>query len=112
MKKFPISVALILVVVITVGCMSTYGRKFDDSYVSQIKKGVTTKAQVREHLGEPWRVSITSSDYESWTYHYSDAYGKAVAKSRTLGILNEKAENQMLIVVYKGDTVASYTYSK
>jgi hypothetical protein len=61
MKQIVIVVALAVAVAISGGCASTsQGRKFDDSYVSQIKKGVTTKAQIRQHFGEPMSVSQKS----------------------------------------------------
>lgn len=94
------------------GCASTaQGRKFDDAYVSQIKKGVTTKAQIREHFGEP--LSVTkSSEMETWTYNYSNAYGRAYVQAATYGMVKEKSDDQMLIVVFTGDVVAEYTYTK
>jgi len=104
--------ALAVAVAIFGGCASTsQGRKFDDSYVSQIKKGVTTKAQIRQHFGEPVSVS-KSSEIETWTYSYSDAYGRAYVQAATYGLVREKSDDQMLIVVFQGDVVIEYTYTK
>ena len=94
------------------GCASTsQGRKFDDSYVTQIRKGVTTKATIKQHFGEP--VSTTkSSDFETWTYSYSDAYGRGYIQAMSYGLVREKPDDQLLIVVFQGDVVMEYTYTK
>jgi outer membrane protein assembly factor BamE (lipoprotein component of BamABCDE complex) len=94
------------------GCASNaQGRKFDDAYVSQIKKNVTTKAQIRENLGEPVSVS-TTSDLETWTYSYSNAYGRAYIQAATFGLVKEKSDDQNLIVVFKGNVVVEFTHTK
>ena len=112
MKQIVIMVILAFAVAISGGCASTsQGRKFDDSYVSQIKKGVTTKAQIRQHFGEPVSVS-KSSEIETWTYSYSDAYGRAYVQAATYGLVREKSDDQMLIVAFQGDVVVEYTYNK
>lgn len=112
MKKLLIAVTLVLAVTISGGCASTaQGRKFDDSYVSQIKKGATTKAQIRQHFGEPEAVN-TTSDIETWTYSYSDAYGRAYVQARTLGLVKEKSDDQTLIVAFRGNVVVEYSYTK
>jgi outer membrane protein assembly factor BamE (lipoprotein component of BamABCDE complex) len=111
MKKL-ILVIFSVVMTLSGGCASTsQGRKFDDSFVSQIKKGVTTKAQIREHFGEPVSVS-KSSEIETWTYSYSDAYGRAYVQAATYGMVREKSDDQMLIVAFKEDVVVEYTYTK
>jgi outer membrane protein assembly factor BamE (lipoprotein component of BamABCDE complex) len=94
------------------GCASTsQGRKFDDSYVAQIQKGKTTKAQIRQNLGEPVSTSL-SADTETWTYSYSDAYGRGYVQAATFGLVRQKSDDQMLIVVFKGDVVVEFTYTK
>jgi outer membrane protein assembly factor BamE (lipoprotein component of BamABCDE complex) len=94
------------------GCASTaQGRKFDDSYVAQIQKGKTTKAQIRQNLGEPVSTSI-SADTETWTYSYSDAYGRGYVQAATFGLVRQKSDDQMLIVVFKGDVVVEFMYTK
>jgi SmpA / OmlA family len=111
-KQIVIMVALAVGVAISGGCASTsQGRKFDDSYVSQIKKGVTTKAQISQHFGEPVSVS-KSSEIETWTYSYSDAYGRAYVQAATYGLVRENSDDQMLIVAFQGDVVVEYTYTK
>jgi outer membrane protein assembly factor BamE (lipoprotein component of BamABCDE complex) len=94
------------------GCASTaQGKKFDDSYVAQIKKGTTTKAQIRQNIGEPHMVA-RSSDTETWTFSYSNAYGRGYVQAATFGLVKEKNDDQMLIVVFKGDIVVEFNYTK
>jgi outer membrane protein assembly factor BamE (lipoprotein component of BamABCDE complex) len=94
------------------GCASTaQGRKFDDSYVAQIQKGKTTKAQIRQNFGEPVSTS-RSADLETWTYSYSDAYGRGYVQAATFGLVRQKSDDQTLIVVFKGDVVVEFTYTK
>jgi outer membrane protein assembly factor BamE (lipoprotein component of BamABCDE complex) len=105
-----LSIALTLPLV--AGCASmAQGQKFDDSYVAQIRKGSTTKAQIRQAFGEPISVS-RSAEIETWTYSYSNAYGRGYVQAATFGLVKEKSDDQMLIVAFKGDVVVEYTYTK
>ena len=111
MKKTWIAAWLALAVAVG-GCAShAQGRKFDDSYVAQIKKNVTTKDQIRQALGEPVSVS-TTSDLETWTYSYSDAYGRGYVQAATFGLVKQKSDDQMLIVVFKANVVVEFTHTK
>lgn len=99
-------------VIVLAGCAATaQGRKFDDSYVSQIKKNVTTKAQIRQAFGEPQTTS-KASDTETWIYQYSDAYGRGYVQAATFGLVKEKSDDQTLMVIFKGDVVMEFTYTK
>jgi outer membrane protein assembly factor BamE (lipoprotein component of BamABCDE complex) len=111
MKKTWMPILLAAAVAVA-GCASTaQGRKFDSSYVAQIKKNVTTKEQIRQALGEPVSMS-TSSDLETWTYSYSDAYGRGYVQAATFGLVKEKSEDQTLIIVFKGGVVVEFTHTK
>lgn len=111
MKKSWMPVLLAAAVALA-GCASTaQGRKFDDGFVAQIKKNVTTKDQVRQALGEPVSMS-TTSDLETWTYSYSDAYGRGYVQAATFGLVKQKSDDQMLIVVFKAGVVVDYTHTK
>ncbi|TPQ25613.1 outer membrane protein assembly factor BamE [Methylomonas koyamae] len=112
MRNLLIVFCMTVATIIVGGCAAaSQGRKFDDTYVSQIRKGVTTKAMIRQHFGEP--VSTTkSSDFETWTYSYSDAYGRGYIQGMSYGLVREKSDDQLLILVFQGDVVAEYTYTK
>ena len=42
----------------------------DDAIVSEIKKGVSTKDDVKKVVGEPSKVNFTDNGEEVWDYHY------------------------------------------
>jgi outer membrane protein assembly factor BamE (lipoprotein component of BamABCDE complex) len=112
MKKSWMPLVLAAAALAAAGCASTaQGRKFDEAYVAQIKKNVTTKEQVRQALGDPVSVS-TTSDLETWTYSYSDAYGRGYVQAATFGLVKQKSDDQSLILVFKGGVVVDYTYTK
>jgi hypothetical protein len=102
----------------TAGCASLdgpapsdTGRPFDDSYVAQIKKGITSKADIRKHIGEPWQTTTTAGN-DSWTYHYSDAYANALKRSQSFGLYRKEPINRMLVITFSGDKVLDYSYTK
>ena len=49
------------------GCMPSAGRPFPVKQVRQLEIGATTKAEVRQIFGEPWRTGIEDG-YRTWTY--------------------------------------------
>ena len=53
----------------TTGCM-TVGRPFPTQEVRQIETGKTTREEVKEMFGEPWRTGLEDGE-STWTYgHY------------------------------------------
>lgn len=56
------------------GCASTmsYGVKFDQNKVSQIQKGVTTRAEVEALFGQPAYVSLLSDGRRMMTYSFTE----------------------------------------
>ncbi len=90
---------------------SDTGRPFDDAYVAQIKKGATTKADIRKHIGEPWQTTTTVGN-DSWTYHYSDAYANALKRSQSFGLYRKDPINKMLVITFSGDKVLDFSYTK
>lgn len=49
------------------GCMPTVGRAFPVYKVRQIEIDKTTKAEVRQMFGEPWRTGLENGK-RTWTY--------------------------------------------
>jgi len=49
------------------GCMPSVGRPFPVQQVRQIEIGTTTKAEVRQTFGEPWRTGIEDG-FRTYTY--------------------------------------------
>ena len=80
------------------GCL-TVGRNFVSEPVSGIAKGVTTKADVSQLFGEPFRKGIDDG-YESWTYLYN-----------RLSLFSEARSKDLYVVFNKDATVRSYTFN-
>ena len=60
--------AVALAVALPLSC-ATVGRNFDSTQLSWLKNGDTTKANVLDKLGQPFRVGIDEGE-PSWTYGY------------------------------------------
>lgn len=78
-----------IVALALIACASS-GRKFDRTHVNDIKKGIHTKAQIREWFGEPYQVTAPLQGHpagcvERWTYVYAySSYGGAKTVSAAL----------------------------
>jgi outer membrane protein assembly factor BamE (lipoprotein component of BamABCDE complex) len=87
-------------------CVSV-GHEVDQSKVDQIQKGVTTKAQVREWLGEPEQVTKSDSGDETWMYSYLHSSAKAQNFIPYVGLFvgGSNTENQNTVVVFGSDGI-------
>lgn len=85
-----------LVLATSLAC-ATVGRNFDATQLAWLKNGETSKAQVLENMGPPWRVGTDAGDL-TWTYGYY--------QYRALGESNSKD----LVIHFGSDgRVKSYT---
>jgi len=72
----------VLVLALPLGC-ATIGKNFDSSQLSWLKSSETTKSQVLEKLGQPWRVGLDSGD-QTWTYGYYEYRAFSDSNSKDL----------------------------
>jgi len=66
------TIALMLLATLSLpftGCMPSTGRPFPVQQVRQIEIGTTTKAEVRQMFGDPWRTGVENG---SRTYTYGE----------------------------------------
>ena len=49
------------------GCMPSVGRPFPVKQVRHIEIGTTTKSEIRQIFGEPWRTGLEDG-FKTWTY--------------------------------------------
>ena len=49
------------------GCMPSVGKPFPVSQVRQIEIGETTRTEIRQMFGDPWRTGIEDG-FKTWTY--------------------------------------------
>lgn len=92
------SVSVGFVLAAIVGC-ATVGNDFATHNVDQIRIGETTRAEIQELFGEPWRTGIEDGK-RTWTYgkYKWSAFGDA--------------ETTDLVVRFNPDgTVSSYVYN-
>ena len=93
-----IVIAMLVLLIAASGCFSV-GSNFSARPVRKIEKGVSTKAQVEEMFGEPFRTGLDDG-YESWTYLYNQ------------WILFSAPRSKDLYIVFNRDgTVRTYTYN-
>ncbi len=57
----------ILSILLISACSKATGRPFAVSRVQEIQIGATTKGQIKQMFGEPWRTGIEDG-FRTWTY--------------------------------------------
>jgi len=99
-------IMLLTLAVALAGCASS-GHELDQSKVAQIKRGETTKAQVREWLGKPEQIAVDDSGVETWTYIYVRASAQAQNFIPVVGIFDSgyDMQNQTTTVVFRPDGI-------
>lgn len=91
-----------LIVAITVlmlsGCANV-GQVFPEGSVKEIVIGQTTKADIENMLGQPWRTGLENGT-ETWTYgHYR------------YSVFNKTQSSDLVVRFNDRDVVESYSYS-
>lgn len=77
------SIALVLSMVTPLAACVTVGQPFREDASQLIEMNVTTKAEVRRLLGEPWRTGVEDGR-ETWTYGHYRYSAFAPARTRDL----------------------------
>lgn len=76
------------------GCMPSVGNPFPVNQVRQIEIGKTTRTDIRQMFGAPWRTGIEDGD-KTWTY----------------GEYTLKMTRDLVIRFNEQDVVKSYSFS-
>lgn len=79
------------------------GKSFTLTHIQSIKKGTSTKTDVRNLFGEPQLTGKNESDQDIWTYLYIEAQVPFRGKP-------SKEKFQRLTLTFEGDKVKSMTY--
>ena len=85
-------VSILLGLLLALGGCGTAGKGFNESKVSKIANGTTTRAEIRKMFGEPFKTG-TQNGLPVWVYEYSLYHS----------IENDKSKN--LVVVFSSDGV-------
>lgn len=75
------------------------GKPFPEQNVLAIKKGVTTKEEVRRLFGEPWRTGYEDGE-QTWTYG-----------DYRYTVLGQRQNADLVVRFNDKDVVTSYSYS-
>ncbi len=71
MSKWIIVVLCLILVGCTTTRKSTFGRDFDSSKITSVKKGLSTRNNVLRIYGEPSDKQLDENSNEKWIYLYS-----------------------------------------
>lgn len=102
--------AVILCFMNVMGCATTYktGKDFDVTKAAQIKRGVTTKAEVLTMLGEPLSKG-QSSEGEKWVYEFSEtSQGLFSGYQAALGGTTVNQATKKLTIIFAGNVVKEF----
>lgn len=119
---FYLQAVLLLITGLFAGCASTsYGTKMDQNKISQIKKGVTTKAEVEALLGPPAHISIipgaSGDGRRMMQYSFYEMSAKPTAASFIpvvggfVGGSQQQRTQSLQIIITKSGVVEDYEYS-
>lgn len=98
------------------GATIATGRKFDTTNVKNIKKGVSTKAEILQMLDQPYLKNINAGK-ETWTYTYRSTVGKRDGASYIpfvgtfVGSRDYQHENSSLSLVFEKDVVKECNFA-
>ncbi len=84
--------SILLGSLLALGGCGTAGKDFNESKVSKIINGTTTRAEIRKMFGEPFKTG-TQNGLPVWVYEYNLYYS----------LENDKSKN--LVVVFSSDGV-------
>jgi hypothetical protein len=92
---------------------ASVGNNFDDTKISDIKKGQTTEADLVKMFGDPENRTVNSDSGLTLTWIYSEAKVKGESFIPYAGAFmgGTKAKNKTLSATLTNDLVASFTYS-
>jgi outer membrane protein assembly factor BamE (lipoprotein component of BamABCDE complex) len=107
-----LSFFLSLLAVLAMSCASV-GNNFDESKISQIKKGETTEADLVAMFGEPQNRSVNSDSGLTLTWIYSEAKVKGESFIPYAGpfLGGTRSKSKTLSVMLADNKVTTYTYS-
>ena len=110
-----ISISLMLLCVVLCGCLTpaikTVGRDFDETKVSQIKKGVTTANGIVTLFGVPDAKEIVSANQVMWHYTYLKEV-KTIDETFTGEVEQTAGVKKNLDILFQDDTVINFSGSK
>ena len=102
----------ILFAAVLAGCASS-GREINVDNAAKIQKGATTKAEVKQLVGDPQQISNDSDGNQTWTYLYTRATAKGTSFIPIAGAFRGgvNTQNQSLVVKFNPAGVVTFVES-
>jgi len=100
------NIAIIIACIVTLyGCVTTdkYGTDFFMSDTMKIEKGTTTKADILNIFGEPYKKEITKGGAEIWTYSHIETDTDILTKK-------SKSHIKTLIIEIQNNVVVNFDH--
>jgi hypothetical protein len=91
------------------GTTTTTGNKFDASKIHDIRKGVTTSAELIKLLGQPLRQSVESADETIWEYAWEKMTSETSSGSDGPVVTTAGDKKTLAVFIRKG-VVINYVY--
>jgi len=113
-RSISLAFVIILVSLTITGCVSSTGQRVETDKVSQIKKGVTTRAEVEALLGQPTNVTVVGNGKRMMFYQYWEARAKGESFIPYAGMFVGGTNNrqQMLqIMLDENNVVEDYEFN-
>lgn len=85
--------------IVLLGACATVGKPFNDSNVKGLKKGITTKLQILEMFGFPFKEGIENG-IDTWTYFEEES-----------SLFGPSLQKDLMISFDKNNVVKSFRYS-
>ena len=104
---------LLTVLSLPLGCMST-GQKMDQSKVDQIKKGVTTRAELETMFGTPFNVAMMGEGKRMMVFMFATVQVKATNYIPVIGHLvggTDDRQQILKVILNKDNIVEDYEFS-
>jgi hypothetical protein len=98
MKRICFGLAVLMISLVLAGCGSV-GRNFDTARVKDIKNGATTKAEILEWFGLPFKEGVEGNQ-TMWTYQY-DEYA----------VIGSEQSKDLVILFTPNNAVKAYRYA-
>jgi hypothetical protein len=115
--KYLAATLFVLAVLGISGCSTTTtrtystGRDFPAEQVSNIVKGRTTSAELKQMFGEPWGKATISATEEKWVYTHSSGTTRAQRSGSTTRA-ESTTQLKTLDVLLKDGIVINYTFTE
>lgn len=112
MNKIQNVILVVVLGILIAGCAST-GFNFDESKISQIKKGETTEPELIQWFGQPVERGINSEGMTTMTWMYTEATVKGSTFVPYVGpfVGGTRSKNKVLMVTLNSGKVANFSFS-